>query len=109
MWEEGVDLLGRRRREPHILNVGLVDLSHARGITGAAWGKWLTRLWVRNQTHDGAKMAAPAYRVPIEPVAAGSHVFNDPVRRHLDRPTPSTLNLFCNLCGLSIFELTIHL
>lgn len=48
------------------------------GYPGAAWGKWLTRLWVRNQTHDGAKMAAPAYRVPIEPVAAGSHDFKDP-------------------------------
>ena len=41
--------------------------------TGAAWGKWLTRIWVRNQTHDGAKMAAPAYRVPIQPIAPGQH------------------------------------
>jgi DMSO/TMAO reductase YedYZ molybdopterin-dependent catalytic subunit len=45
----------------------------APGFPGAAWGKWLTRIWVRNQTHDGAKMAAPAYRVPIEPIAPGQH------------------------------------
>lgn len=45
----------------------------APGFPGAAWGKWLTRIWVRNQTHDGAKMAAPAYRVPVEPMAPGAH------------------------------------
>jgi DMSO/TMAO reductase YedYZ molybdopterin-dependent catalytic subunit len=50
----------------------------APGFPGAAWGKWVNRLWVRNQTHDGPKMAAPAYRVPIEPVAAGSHDATDP-------------------------------
>jgi len=45
----------------------------APGFPGAAWGKWLTRIWVRNQTHDGAKMGAPAYRLPINPIKPGQH------------------------------------
>lgn len=34
--------------------------------------KWLTRVQVRNVKHDGAKMAAPSYCMPVKPVAPGT-------------------------------------
>lgn len=44
------------------------------GFPASASGKWLRRLWVRDRVHDGAKMGAPAYRVPRFPVAPGAEV-----------------------------------
>jgi len=36
--------------------------------------KWLTRIQLRDQVHDGPKMTGKAYRVPAYPVAAGQEV-----------------------------------
>ncbi len=44
------------------------------GWPGSVCGKWLTRIAVRNQVHDGPKMTGTSYRVPCEPVAPGSDV-----------------------------------
>ncbi|RAR64668.1 sulfite dehydrogenase (cytochrome) subunit SorA apoprotein [Onishia taeanensis] len=44
------------------------------GWPGSVSGKWLTRIVIRNQKHDGAKMAAPSYSVPRYPVAPGTDV-----------------------------------
>jgi len=44
------------------------------GWPGSVSGKWLRRLVVRNQVHDGEKMAPPSYTVPRHPVAPGSRV-----------------------------------
>lgn len=44
------------------------------GWPGSTSGKWLTRIVVRDRVHDGAKMAAPSYRVPAHPVAPGTEV-----------------------------------
>ncbi|MDN6180537.1 MAG: sulfite oxidase [Halomonas subglaciescola] len=44
------------------------------GWPGSVSGKWLTRIVIRNQKHDGTKMAAPSYSVPKHPVAPGSQV-----------------------------------
>ncbi len=44
------------------------------GWPGSVSGKWLKRLVVRNQIHDGEKMAPPSYTVPRNPVAPGSRV-----------------------------------
>jgi DMSO/TMAO reductase YedYZ molybdopterin-dependent catalytic subunit len=44
------------------------------GYPGSASGKWLRRLWVRDQEHDGAKMGGLSYRMPVEPVAPGGTV-----------------------------------
>lgn len=46
----------------------------AGGWPASASGKWINRISVRNKVHDGAKMKAPAYRVPCEPVAPGEIV-----------------------------------
>jgi DMSO/TMAO reductase YedYZ molybdopterin-dependent catalytic subunit len=44
------------------------------GYPASTSGKWLHRLLVRDQVHDGAKMTGSSYRVPKYPVAPGSEV-----------------------------------
>ena len=44
------------------------------GYPASASGKWVTRLWIRAQVHDGAKMNGQSYRVPAHPVAPGTEV-----------------------------------
>ena len=50
------------------------------GWPGSVSGKWLNRLVVRNQVHDGEKMAAPSYSVPQTHVAPGSRVPNEDMK-----------------------------
>jgi DMSO/TMAO reductase YedYZ molybdopterin-dependent catalytic subunit len=47
------------------------------GWPGSVSGKWLTKIVVRNQVHDGPKMTGNSYRVPCKPVAPGSEVPKD--------------------------------
>ncbi|OUS17852.1 molybdopterin containing oxidoreductase [Rhodospirillales bacterium 47_12_T64] len=44
------------------------------GWPGSCSQKWLTRIWLRDQVHDGPKMTGKAYRVPNHPVKAGEKV-----------------------------------
>ena len=44
------------------------------GWPGSCSQKWLTRIWLRDVVHDGAKMTGTAYRVPKYPVAPGTKV-----------------------------------
>ncbi|NVK41026.1 MAG: sulfite oxidase [Oceanospirillaceae bacterium] len=44
------------------------------GWPGSTSGKWLNRIVIRNQVHDGPKMTGHSYRVPCEPVAPGTDV-----------------------------------
>ena len=44
------------------------------GWPGSCSQKWLTRIWLRDVVHDGAKMTGTSYRVPNHPVAAGEEV-----------------------------------
>lgn len=44
------------------------------GWPASCSGKWLERISVRNQIHDGPKMTGQAYRVPCETVAPGTKV-----------------------------------
>lgn len=46
----------------------------ASGFPASASGKWVNRLVVRNQVHDGPKMTGQSYRVPCTPVAPGTDV-----------------------------------
>ena len=41
------------------------------GWPGSCSQKWLTRVWLRDRVHDGAKMTGTSYRVPGRPVAPG--------------------------------------
>ena len=44
------------------------------GWPGSFSQKWLTRIWMRDQVHDGPKMTGKSYRVPKHPVAPGEKV-----------------------------------
>ena len=44
------------------------------GWPGSCSQKWLTRVWLRDKVHDGAKMTGTSYRVPRYPVAPGTKV-----------------------------------
>lgn len=44
------------------------------GWPGSCSQKWLRRIWVRDQVHDGPKMTGTSYRVPSYPVAPGEKV-----------------------------------
>ncbi|MBY5921517.1 molybdopterin-dependent oxidoreductase [Ferrimonas balearica] len=44
------------------------------GWPGSCSQKWLTRIEIRDQVHDGPKMTGTAYRVPNHPVAPGEKV-----------------------------------
>ena len=44
------------------------------GWPGSCSQKWLTRIRLRDQVHDGAKMTGASYRVPARPVAPGTKV-----------------------------------
>lgn len=44
------------------------------GWPGSCSQKWLTRVWLRDQVHDGPKMTGTSYRVPMYKVAAGAKV-----------------------------------
>lgn len=44
------------------------------GWPASASGKWLYKIVVRNQVHDGPKMLGDSYRVPRHPVAPGAEV-----------------------------------
>ena len=44
------------------------------GWPASCSGKWLTKIVVRDQVHDGPKMGGQSYRVPCSPVAPGAKV-----------------------------------
>jgi DMSO/TMAO reductase YedYZ molybdopterin-dependent catalytic subunit len=47
------------------------------GWPGSCSQKWLQRIQIRDQIHDGAKMTGTSYRVPRHPVAPGQDVPED--------------------------------
>jgi DMSO/TMAO reductase YedYZ molybdopterin-dependent catalytic subunit len=47
---------------------------------GSCSHKWLTRIWIRDQVHDGPKMTGKSYRVPEYPVEPGGEVPKDALR-----------------------------
>jgi DMSO/TMAO reductase YedYZ molybdopterin-dependent catalytic subunit len=46
----------------------------APGYPGSAWQKWITRIWVRDREHDGAKMTGTDYRLPRRPTSPGQRI-----------------------------------
>ncbi|RMG68539.1 MAG: molybdopterin containing oxidoreductase [Bacteroidetes bacterium] len=47
------------------------------GWPASTSGKWLAKIVVRNQVHDGPKMTGQSYRVPCKPVAPGTEVADE--------------------------------
>jgi DMSO/TMAO reductase YedYZ molybdopterin-dependent catalytic subunit len=68
------------------------------GWMGSCSQKWLTRVWVRDQVHDGEKMGGSSYRVPAYPARPGEKVADKDMRiatswiikSMITRPAPDT-------------------
>ena len=45
------------------------------GWPASVSGKWLSKILIRDQIHDGPKMNGQSYRVPCKPVAPGTKVY----------------------------------
>ena len=63
----------------------------APGWPGSVSGKWLKRIWLRDQVHDGAKMTGTSYRVPEYPVQAGEEVPKEAFRIIESMPVKSLI------------------
>ena len=50
------------------------------GWPGSASQKWLNRISIRDQVHDGTKMTGKSYRIPNQPVPPGVEVENSNMR-----------------------------
>ena len=50
------------------------------GYPGSCSQKWLTRIWVRDQVHDGQKMLGHSYRLPAYTVSPGTPVPDEDMR-----------------------------
>ncbi len=62
----------------------------APGYPGSAWQKWLSRLWIRDREHDGARMTGLDYRLPDRPITPGAKP--DPAHlRVIERMGPRAL------------------
>ena len=64
----------------------------APGWPGSCSQKWLTRIWVRDRVHDGAKMTGTSYRVPKYPVAPGQAVPEEDFRVIESMPVKSIIS-----------------
>ena len=53
--------------------------------------KWLSRIWVRDQVHDGPKMTGTSYGVPGYPVAPGEEVPKEAFRIIEEMPAKSLI------------------
>ncbi len=71
--DEAMIAWGMNGRKLHSMNGHPLRLVIG-GWPGSVSGKWLNRIVIRNQVHDGPKMGGSSYRVPVRPVAPGSKV-----------------------------------
>ncbi|WP_425640053.1 sulfite oxidase [Algoriphagus yeomjeoni] len=61
------------------------------GWPASVSGKWLNKLVVRNQVHDGEKMMGDSYRVPKYPVAPGQKVPDEDMKIIESMPVKSII------------------
>lgn len=61
------------------------------GWPGSCSQKWLTRIWIRDRVHDGAKMTGTSYRVPAYPVKPGEDVPKEDFRIIESMPVKSLI------------------
>lgn len=47
------------------------------GWPASVCGKWINKILIRDQVHDGPKMTGQSYRIPCEPVAPGTTVADE--------------------------------
>ncbi len=77
------------------------------GWPGSCSQKWLRRVWVRDQVHDGAKMTGSSYRVPEYPVEPGEKVPDEAMGIIHAMPVKSLITT--PETGLTIHERTLEI
>jgi len=77
------------------------------GWPASVSGKWLTKILVRDRVHDGAKMEAPSYRVPCEPVEPGTEVKHEDMCIIESMPVKSLIT-YPNTGGMLSFGKTLE-
>lgn len=82
----------------HTMNGGDIPLENGYplrlvtpGWPGSCSQKWLTRIEVRDEIHDGAKMTGQSYRVPKYPVAPGVEVPDEDMKIIESMPVKSLI------------------
>lgn len=92
-----------KANEPHTLIVWAMNgeplpLIHggplrvlAPGWPGSCSQKWLTRIWVRDQEHDGPGMTGMSYRIPRNPVQPGAEVAPEDMEVMASMPVKSLI------------------
>ncbi len=78
------------------------------GYPGSASQKWLTRIWLRDQIHDGAKMTGKSYRAPRHPVAPGADVPKDDFGIIENMPVKSLITSLQTGAILTESSLSLH-
>ncbi|MFI2810028.1 sulfite oxidase [Microbulbifer sp. JSM ZJ756] len=73
MGEENLIAFAMNGEDIHLMNGAPLRLVIP-GWPGSCSQKWLTRIQIRDQVHDGPKMTGTAYRIPKYPVAPGQKV-----------------------------------
>ena len=71
------------------------------GWPGSCSQKWLTRVWLRDQVHDGAKMTGMSYRVPAYQVAPGEKVAKEDFEIIEAMPVKSLITHPATLAGIT--------
>ncbi|MDX5361787.1 MAG: sulfite oxidase [Alphaproteobacteria bacterium] len=61
------------------------------GYPGSASHKFLQRIWIRDQEHDGSKMTGYSYRMPAYPVAPGTEVPKSDMVVMMEMPVKSLI------------------
>ena len=80
----------------------------APGWPGSCSQKWLTRVWVRDQVHDGAKMTGMSYRVPSYKVAPGEKVAKEDFEIIEAMPVKSLITYPATLAEISQAEFEVR-
>jgi DMSO/TMAO reductase YedYZ molybdopterin-dependent catalytic subunit len=78
------------------------------GWPGSCSQKWLTRVQLRDQIHDGAKMMGTSYRVPRDPVAPGADVPNDDFVIIESMPVKSLITFPATNSAVAGFKTTVR-
>ena len=76
------------------------------GYPGSVSQKFLTRIWVRDQVHDGSKMTGYSYRLPARPVAPGTEVPESNMEIMTDMPVKSLVTFPQTGAGAKVGEAT---
>ena len=91
MDEHNLIAFAQNGRPIHPMNGGPLRLM-VPGWPGSCSQKWLIRIEIRDQVHDGAKMAGTSYRLPGRGIAPGEAVDEKDLRIIEDMPVKSLIS-----------------